>query len=718
MTPLKHKLPTPPLAPGLPLLGNALDLLRDPAALMLRLYHEMGPVFRVKGGGREYTILAGLEANRWFTKNADDHMVSQPVYQPYIDDLGSAHVLVAMDGAPHRTYRKTLRPGYSREMIAPRMGDMVTAIEEAIAGWDAGESLNVTDLTQFLMAQVMGIAVAGSPIDGHFSDMKRFGKIMLGAGVGGFVQSMRALPGYRASRRRMIGFLNDNIDQHRANPPGDGRHADLIDTLLGAQRPNDGESLDEADLLAHAHTPYTNSLVYMSAACGFLLYRLIKHPDALAKVQPEIDALFADGPPAINALRGARWFRAAYMESMRLHPIALSTPRVVTEPFDFAQHRIEAGTVTLTSTAVCHYLPELFPDPETFDLTRFMPPRSEHRQAGAFVPFGLDAHVCLAAGIVEAVVMLTVGKLLHMYRFDLDSLDYELGLSVAPFPAPPTSFTVHVADKRSPEAAAHGDLLGAFLPDVDREELAAISERITTQTFLAGERIIREGDEADAFYIISQGHVTVSREEAGTLAELGPGDYFGEIGLLYGMPRSASVDAIDEVEAIVIDVETFTELVATFDLTSNEIARLMRRRLMTTTVATALPGLSVDEISAWLPDCEIETYAPGAVIIREGDPADRFYIIIRGQVEVINTAPTGEDIHLAYLGGGDYVGEIGLLRSQTRTATVRAVGDVPVDVVAITREAFAAMVGTSDEVQSGMGMQMIERLIDQIEARE
>lgn len=104
-------------------------------------------------------------------------------------------------------------------------------------------------------------------------------------------------------------------------------------------------------------------------------------------------------------------------------------------------------------------------------------------------------------------------------------------LSVAPFPAPETSFTVHVVERRSPEVAAHAEMLSAFLPDIDRDELAAISARVITKTFPEGEYIIREGDEADAFYIISRGRVAVSREKAGELAQLGPGDYFGEIGL-------------------------------------------------------------------------------------------------------------------------------------------------------------------------------------------
>jgi cytochrome P450/CRP-like cAMP-binding protein len=714
-------LQTPPLAPHLPIIKHALDLLRDPLALMIRMHREIGPVFRVQAAGREYTVLAGLEANRWFSANADRYLISKPVYQPYIDDLGSPHVLVAMDGEDHRQYRKTLRPGYSRELIAPRLDDMLAALTRSVADFKTGQSVNVTDTMQFLMTQMVGLALGGCPVDHHFEDMKTFGKIFLGAGVGGYIGAMRQLPGYRAARRKMISFFTKNIDHHRKEPPGERRSADLIDLLLGIKLPS-GAPLDEADILAHAHTPFTNSLVYMASACGFLLYCLLKNPEALIKVQGEIDELFANGTPNMMSLRRSRWLRAAYLESLRLHPIALSAPRVVAESFEFAGYKIEAGSVTLTANAVCHFLPELFRDPEKFDIDRFLPPRSEHRQPGAFVPFGMDAHTCLAAGIIETVVMITVGKLLHLYEFELDPSDYELNLSVAPFPSPDPKFRVkvsgaHVPAPRKPDEEAE-DLLGALLPDIDAETLGELSKRIERLQFGDGALIIKEGDPADALYIIASGHVDVVKEQAGTLARLSVGDHFGEIGLLFDMPRTASVRSSGDVEVLRIDLDLFKELTVRFDLTSSEIAQLVRRRLMVTAVNAALPALNVAEIVQRLPGCEIKTVPAGEVVIQQGDPATTFYVIIQGEVEVTNVAPSGENIHLATLGSGEYFGEIGLLRNRPRTATVQVSPSGPAILVAIDRETFIEFTSQSQETNMMLGYQMVERLLDIMEATE
>jgi NADH dehydrogenase len=84
-------------------------------------------------------------------------------------------------------------------------------------------------------------------------------------------------------------------------------------------------------------------------------------------------------------------------------------------------------------------------------------------------------------------------------------------------------------------------------------------------------------------------------------------------------------------------------------------------------------------------------YAPGQSIIRQGDLADAFYVIVRGTVEVIREE-NGQEIELARLGAGESFGEIGLLQHRRRSATVRAVE--PVDVIALGRSDFDLLAGT------------------------
>ena len=92
--------------------------------------------------------------------------------------------------------------------------------------------------------------------------------------------------------------------------------------------------------------------------------------------------------------------------------------------------------------------------------------------------------------------------------------------------------------------------------------------------------------------------------------------------------------------------------------------------------------------------------------MREGDPADRFYIIESGQVEGTKSAAEG-DVHVRTMGAGEYFGEVGLLATRTRTATVRAVSEVRV--LSLDRARFQALVEASEPTAHDLAQVVTDR---------
>jgi len=83
----------------------------------------------------------------------------------------------------------------------------------------------------------------------------------------------------------------------------------------------------------------------------------------------------------------------------------------------------------------------------------------------------------------------------------------------------------------------------------------------------AGQVVIAQGDEADRFYVIASGTVEVTQVPEGgrepvVLRRMGEGEAFGEIGLLSGIPRTATVTAITDGALLALDKEAFLGLVA------------------------------------------------------------------------------------------------------------------------------------------------------------
>lgn len=102
--------------------------------------------------------------------------------------------------------------------------------------------------------------------------------------------------------------------------------------------------------------------------------------------------------------------------------------------------------------------------------------------------------------------------------------------------------------------------------ELEAEELESFSRVAVPRSFPAGTRVFHEGDHSDSCYIVRSGEFRVTREHSDgraiTLANLGPGDIFGELAMLDGEVRSASVEATDDGELLALpgsDVRSLLE---------------------------------------------------------------------------------------------------------------------------------------------------------------
>ena len=102
------------------------------------------------------------------------------------------------------------------------------------------------------------------------------------------------------------------------------------------------------------------------------------------------------------------------------------------------------------------------------------------------------------------------------------------------------------------EALAKSQIFAAL----EQGSLDALARAATVRRFTPGELVVREGDDAVAFYVICQGQLEVVKElgqkEERVLATVGAGDFFGEMALLDGFPRATSVRAASDSECLVL----------------------------------------------------------------------------------------------------------------------------------------------------------------------
>jgi CRP-like cAMP-binding protein len=118
--------------------------------------------------------------------------------------------------------------------------------------------------------------------------------------------------------------------------------------------------------------------------------------------------------------------------------------------------------------------------------------------------------------------------------------------------------------------------------------LETVADRASETTFNDGETVTREGEPGETFYIVTEGRLRVSQRGA-AIRELGPGDFLGEISLVDGRPRTATVTAVGPVQALVIRRADFLEMIE-FD----SAVRLGILMALTERIRTADTGLMID----------------------------------------------------------------------------------------------------------------------------
>jgi|HubBroStandDraft_6_1064221.scaffolds.fasta_scaffold00808_13 CRP-like cAMP-binding protein/Pyruvate/2-oxoacid:ferredoxin oxidoreductase delta subunit len=218
--------------------------------------------------------------------------------------------------------------------------------------------------------------------------------------------------------------------------------------------------------------------------------------------------------------------------------------------------------------------------------------------------------------------------------------------------------------------------------------------KLTSQ--LVPRREDERSEDTDQRYIHIDAPVDLSYENP--IAELGPGDLFGEMTCMSLYPRSATVRA----ETDCTMLEMLRNVLDIMQRNKNFRAALdesYRRRALDSHLrgVPVFAGLTDEFIGSLRDNVELVRFTPGQVICRQGDTADYFYLVRIGFVKVTQTHPGGEMV-LAYLSRGDYFGEIGLLANDVRTATCTALDHV--ELVRISGDDFKRMVNEFPEIRA------------------
>ncbi|PQP50120.1 cytochrome P450, partial [Mycolicibacterium austroafricanum] len=223
------------------------------------------------------------------------------------------------------------------------------------------------------------------------------------------------------ARAGLVELVQDVMHGRIANPPKDKSDRDMLDVLVSI-KDEDGNPRFTANEI----TGMFISLMFAghhtsSGTSSWTLIELLRHPEFYAKVQQELDDLYADGQEvSFHALRQIPNLDNALKETLRLHPPLIILMRVAQDEFEVAGYPIHKGQMVAASPAISNRIPEDFPNPDDFDPDRYEKPRQEDLiNRWTWIPFGAGKHRCVGAAFAQMQIKAIFSVLLREYEFEM-----------------------------------------------------------------------------------------------------------------------------------------------------------------------------------------------------------------------------------------------------------------------------------------------------------
>ncbi len=387
------------LPPGPPKVAPyfAMRWLRDPFAMMADCRARYGETFTVHLGVLPPMVMVSQpdHVREVFASGGDDMHAGKLAtgLRPF---LGERSLLV-LDGPAHRRMRRLLMPPFQGERMEHYGAQMVDITHASVDAWPLGQAFPVHRPMQSITMEVILRTVFGlDAVEGRDTLRTVLTELLdIAAWPGLLLPAMQLDLGpwspwgkFVRKAERADGLLRALIERRRRE--GTAGRTDILSMMLNA-RDEDGSQLGDDDLRDELVTLLVAGHETTATALSWAFHCLLGAPAVLGRLQDEVDAAAREGlePARVAKLE---YLDAVVRESLRLRPIIPLVGRILQEPRRIAGWDLPAGVAVSPSIYLAHRRPEVFPDPERFDPTRFLERKVSPTE---WFPFGGGVRRCI-----------------------------------------------------------------------------------------------------------------------------------------------------------------------------------------------------------------------------------------------------------------------------------------------------------------------------------
>ena len=223
--------------------------------------------------------------------------------------------------------------------------------------------------------------------------------------------------------------------------------------------------------------------------------------------------------------------------------------------------------------------------------------------------------------------------------------------------------------------------------------------------YAAGDVIFVRNDPGSSMFAIAEGSVAVEvdPDDSSITVPIEQGTIFGEVGLISGRKRGATIRAAEPTNVIELSRGAALKLIATVPSAGRAVNRITIERQLLQMFGS---GLTKDDVAELVEAAEIVEVPSGQVVIEEGAEDKDIYVIQRGSM-IVEKDIGGKPVFLSYLPAGSYFGEMAVIDGSARTASVKAA--IKAEVVRFPGEVFTALMEKKPQLRERTMEDMADR---------
>ncbi|MDH5230468.1 MAG: cytochrome P450 [Gammaproteobacteria bacterium] len=417
---------TIPMPPYKGFLGHLPQVKQDFYAFMTQCFEQYGDIVHIKLGMKDLILLSHPSLIEDILVKQQDVFIK--AYEPD-NPRGLALLLgqglLTSRGGFWKKQRRTIQPMFHRQSIGQMYPSMLKATREMMSQWEGFDSDAVVDINEEMTKITLEIitqCMFSSSVKQTVPQLRQDMETALTYCQKQFFNPL-ALPLWVPTRtnrkfnqvlKRLRSIIASFIYQRRMQIDKQG---DLLDLLINARDPETGKFMSERAIIDEAITFFSAGHETTAHALSWTWYLLSQHPEAMQKLQQEVDSVLTDRLPRIEDIEKLVYTRAVFEETIRLYPPAVVLLRKVSQATSLNGYEIPKGAFVIGNIRNVQHHPAVWPQAESFKPERFLGDQRNTIQRYAHIPFGAGPRACIGSAMAMMEGPLIIAMIAQ--RFDV-----------------------------------------------------------------------------------------------------------------------------------------------------------------------------------------------------------------------------------------------------------------------------------------------------------